>query len=314
MTGLLDGISLAEDIQDFAENMSSGHEVIGLLSLAGAGGAVKDVLTDPVGAIAAAGFGWLFEHVPVLTSALNAVSGNPDAIDATCDTWRDQVAVPMQAVSNSLKEAAEGTESGWTGDPADAYRAATGGLAEHSKAMGMAADAVAVSLRLAGSLVIEVRNYIRDELSKLLGWLVGAAAIAAASAVPTAGSSVAAFTSTAIMRGASLGQKFAAMLRTLVSRIEKLASNLGKLGEMTDMLRKSATKLDGAATAAAEVGNTGTGINRAIIALADKSANAVPGIPGREDLFKEAGKGSVKALGDVWKTGTVTAPPRESSA
>lgn len=308
MTNMVDGVPLAESVRDAADAVSDG-------SWTGMGGAafgvvsaVKDIAADPIGAIGAAGFGWVIEHVPILRSALDAVSGDPDAIDAVCDTWADNVATPLAGVATAVEEASAGTRSGWSGDAADAYRTATATMAGHSEALGTAARAASAGLRVAGTLVIEVRNTIRDELSKFLGWLAAGYAVAAAASAPTAGGSIAAFTNGAILRGAQLGQKFASMLQRLSSKLQSFAGRLGRLGDAAQALQRTAVRIDSAATRAADLGTSGVGSSRVMSELVSRWSSSSPTAPTLVAVGKDLGSTAIKAAGDGWKTWSGTKP------
>lgn len=314
MTGLIDGVPLAESVRDAAEAVGDGSWIGFGGAAYGAVSAVGDVVADPIGAIGAAGFGWTIEHNPILRTALNAVSGNPDAIESVVTTWTDEVATPLAGVAGDVEQAGASTSAGFQGAAADAYRSATTELAGHSEALGTAARAAAVGLSTAGTLVVEVRNTIRDELSSYLGWLVAGYAIAAAASVPTMGGSVATFTNGAILRGAQLGQKFAGMLRTLSAKLESFAGRLGKLGEAAQALQRLAAKVDGAAVRAADLGTSGAGSARVMNGLVNRWFTAAPTVPTGKDIAVQAGTIGIKAAGDGWKTWSGTAPAEADGA
>ncbi len=311
MTGLIDGVPLAESVRDAAQavsedgffSFSSGGAAFGVA------GAVADVASDPLGSIFAAGFGWVIEHNPILRTALDAVSGNPDAIESVTTTWTDEVATPLATVAGSVSAAAQSTSEGWTGEAGEAYRTATTGLAGHSEALGLAARAAATGLSAAGTLVVEVRNYIRDELSSFLGWLAAGSAIASAASVPTAGGSVAAFINAGILRGAVLGQRFARVLRKLADKLESFTSRLGALGKAADALRRAAARIDGAAVRVTAATNSGVTAGRISSELIARWSDATPAMPTGVEAAKDAGIITAKAIGDGWKTWTGTRAP-----
>ncbi|KXO91239.1 hypothetical protein [Tsukamurella pseudospumae] len=310
MTGLVDGVPLAEAVRDAAEAVEEdGYLSVGAgLAAYGVVSAAKDVVEDPLGSIFAAGFGWAIEHNPILRTALDAVSGDPDAIESVTDAWKDEVATPLAKVAQSVVNAGESTSNGWAGEAGDAYRAATTELAGHSEALGTAARAAATGLSAAGTLVVEVRTYIRDELSTFLGWLTAGYAIAAASATPTGGGSVATFINTAILRGAALGQKFAGVLRRLADKLERFTDRLGALGKAADALRRAAVKVDD--SAARVIGRTSPEVVSGRISgeLVSRWSNAAPSLPTAGDVAKDGGTVVAKAVGDAWKTWSGTAP------
>ena len=198
------GVPLAEAVVDAAEAVVEDQSAMGLLAaVVSIGSEVSSAVQDPIGTFFASGVGWVIEAIPALKSSLDAVSGNPDKIEDLSELWTEKVATPLAGVADAVRTASSATSSGWSGVDADAYRKATTALAEHSEALGTAARATATGLSIAGALVVEVRNFIRDELASLAVWAAASYAAATASSVPTGGASVVAATNSILLRGAS---------------------------------------------------------------------------------------------------------------
>lgn len=299
---LVDGIPAAEAVRDAAEAVSEGDWGGLIGSGISLGSSIADIGSDPIGSFFAAGFGWAIEHNPILRYALDAVSGDEEAIDAVCETWEEKVATPLAGVATAVAQASTSTTSGWQGEAADAYRAATTTLAGHSEALSTAASSAATGLRGAGTLVLEVRSFIRDELSSFLGWTVASYAVAAASSAPTFGASVATFINTTILRGAALGQRFSRTLTRLADRLDGWSDQLSVLGKAADALRRAATKVDGIAGSATRVANAGTVPSALTSHLINGVNNAAPSLPGGLDLAIAGTSSGFKVAGDMWKT------------
>ncbi|MFC7752085.1 hypothetical protein [Tsukamurella soli] len=318
---LVDGIPLAEAVRDAAAAVSDGSWA----GVAGGGwgviGAVGDLVADPVGTIAGAGFGWIFEHVPVLREALDKVSGDPNAVEALCTAWSDDVAGPLVGVAAAFANAVSGTEDAWTGPAADAYRAAGAELAGHVEAVADAARGAAAGVRMAGTLVLEVRTWIRDQLAQFAEWLAVGYAIAAASAVPTGGASVATWINGAVAKGARLAQRFTGRIDDLMRKFEALVGHLGRLGEAVRELRRTSGRVHAAVGRARVHGESGTATDVAAAGVVARHAAATPSLV---EIAKDAGKSGAlavaKSMGDGWKTFAATdsgastaggrAPPR----
>lgn len=292
----ISGVPLAEAVFD------AGSAVVDGNGLGAVGGAVDTVLkidgvvTDPIGSFAAAGVGWVIEHIPVLKEALDAVSGDEEAINAVKTVWEQKVALPLDEVSKSVKEAGAATASGFTGVDADAYRTSTAKLAVETSALAYSAKSAATGISFAGAMVIEVRNWIRDELSKFLAWTLAKMAAAAAASVPTAGSSVVAATNSVLLQGAMLGQKFARMLQKLTSKLETLAGKLSSLGNATQALRRVSAGIDGVAARTTTALDNGAVINTAFRLAGDKPTFNIGA------AAVDLGIAEVKAAGDTWVT------------
>ncbi|WP_040768778.1 hypothetical protein [Tsukamurella sp. 1534] len=296
------GVPLAESVYEAVEGLAEQNPMQFAGNVFTGGIAVQEIVTDPVGTFFASGVGWIFEHVPALKSSLDAVSGNPDAIDDLTDTWEKQVAAPLAAVSSTVENAGGATASGWSGSDGNAYRAATARLAVSSDALSESARSAASTLAFAGGLVEEVRNFIRDELSKLCAWAVATWAAGAAASVPTGGASVVGATNTIVLRATALAQKFAGLLRTLTGKLQALTSRLGTLGDAVKALRVAGAKLDGAATATAKAVDNGA-VVRTVIDLAESK----PSI-GAGDILLNGVVAEYKAAGDAWAADQGTRP------
>lgn len=299
------GVPLAEAVFDAVESIGFGENafnpVVAGTSIYSACDNAKDFLADPIGSFAASGVGWVIEHVPALKLSLDAVSGDEEAIERTTKTWTDQVAKPLGDVATAIRQAGSDTRDGWTGPDATEYREATARLAVNSEALSAGADAAAVALKGAGSLVIEVRNVIRDELSKLLVWTVATYAAGVAASAPTGGGSVVAATNMILLRASALGQRFAGMLRTLSTKLDDLAQRLSVLGKAAEALRRGATKLDGLATSVTDaVGRNAVANGSGSVAsvLSGSLARVTPSTA--TSVASDLGLGAVKATGDAW--------------
>ncbi|GAB3134686.1 hypothetical protein GCM10027289_27020 [Tsukamurella serpentis] len=289
------GVPLAEAVVDAAEAVVADQSPMGLLTGAVAvGGEITSALEDPIGAFFGAGVGWILEHVPVLTSALDAVSGDPEAVDAVSETLAERVAAPLAGVGAAVRSAAADTSTGWTGVDADSYRRSTQNLSDHSDALATAARATAVGVAFAGSMVEEVRTFIRDELSKLVVWAGATFAAATAASVPTAGASVAGATDAILLRAAALGRRFATVLRTLSTRLGALGQRFAVLGRSVDALRRAGTSIDGVAATATRAVDDGAAVKTAFRLAAD-APSIEPG-----EVAATAGMGAIKAAGDAW--------------
>ncbi len=306
---LVDGLPLAEGVRDAANAVADGSWIGTAGGAAAVADAVADIAADPVGTIMAGGFGFVFEHVPGLRDALDAVSGDSDAIDAVCASWRDAVATPIAAAAEDLGIALDETRGAWVGEAADGYRSAATALAGHVEALALAARAAATGVRLAGTFVLEVRTWIRDQLASFAGWLAAGYVIAAAASAETFGASVVTWMNGAIARGAVLARRFTRALEALTGRLEAVADRLGRLGEATGALRRGAVSIDAAVARTAAAGGSG----RAAAAVGSGvRAGWATSRPSVERLTTDAVTGAMgavaKSAGDAWKTFSATAP------
>ncbi|MCS3782120.1 WXG100-like domain-containing protein [Tsukamurella ocularis] len=297
------GIPLAEAVVDAAEAVVEDQSAMGLLAaVVSIGSEVSSAVQDPIGTFFASGVGWVIEAIPALKSSLDAVSGDPDKIEDLSEVWTEKVATPLAGVADDVRTASSATSSGWSGVDADAYRTATTALAEHSEALGTAARAAATGLSIAGALVVEVRNFIRDELASLAAWAAASYAAATATSIPTGGASVVAATNTILLRGATLAQKFAGVLRKLTTQLEALADKVSALGTAARALKRAGTGIENVAAATTRAVDDGVVIRTAFHLAGNRPISSVG------EAAASAGASGIKAVGDGWTTWTGTQP------
>ncbi|MBS4104440.1 WXG100-like domain-containing protein [Tsukamurella paurometabola] len=297
------GVPLAEAVVDAAEAVVEDQSAMGLLaSVVSIGTEVTGAVEDPIGTFFSSGVGWVIEAIPALKTSLDAVSGNPDKIEDLNELWTEQVATPLAGVADDVRTASSATASGWSGVDADAYRKATAALAEQSEALGTAARATATGMSIAGALVVEVRNFIRDELASLVVWAAASYAAATATSIPTGGASVVAATNSILLRGATLAQKFAGVLRKLTAKLEALADKFAALGTAVRALKRTSTGIDNVAAATTRAVDDGVVVQTAFYLAGSNPLSSL------SEVATTAGISGIKAMGDGWSAWSDTAP------
>jgi hypothetical protein len=299
----IDGIPLAEAVRDAAAAISDG-------SWAGIGGgavatvgALGDLASDPIGGILGAGFGFVLEHVPMLSQALDLVSGDGEAIDSVVSAWTAEVAAPLADTAAASAGALDRLRDGWEGIAADDYLYFAGLLADRQQALATAARAAGAGVRIAGTLVLSVREFIRDELSRFLGWMAAGYVIAAAAAAPTMGSSMITWMNSAVLRGAQLAQRFTGAIAELTDKLTAFTRGLGRLGDAVEMLHRGTVGLrDGsrALRVAAVRGRGGSALGSLLTGRWVAAAPSLTGLPA--EFGKSLGGAAVKSIGDGWRT------------
>lgn len=309
-----DGLPLAEAVRDAADAISDG-------SWAGLGGAaisaagrVGELVADPIGAILGGGFGFVLEHVPMLGAALDLVSGDEEAIDAVVTGWLGSVAGPLEASAGEATAAVERLMTGWEGTAAESFADRSAALTRRRDCLAVAARAGAAGVRMAGTLVLSVRELIRDELARFLGWLAAGYVIAAAASIPSGGASVASWMNTAVLRGAQLAQRFGRAIARLLDKLTELTARIGRLADAVDAMHRGAAEVARSAAVVSRAARRGEGIGALGADLSARWARAAPSL---KDVGLDAaaalGGGGVKAVGDGWKSFSA-APPEPSGA
>ena len=168
------GAGIVESYAGLAMAIDSGSWIDA--SVAGLGVALETVgaVIDPIGTLAAAGVGWLIEHVQPLQDALDMLAGDPDEVEANAMTW-DNIANECFAMSEEMSSIITDVDS-WTGSAGDAYRNMAGANADALGCVGGTALSLGTATRGAGALVTMVREFVRDFIAECIGSLISWAA------------------------------------------------------------------------------------------------------------------------------------------
>jgi uncharacterized protein YukE len=202
-----------------------------------AAGVVTDTIgfaIDPLGSVLSAGVGWLLEHVSFLREPLDVLLGNPDEINANIDQLK-QAALEMHTIAAEHGQDLS-TIDDWTGATADAYKGSMSQLSEELESMAATLDGTAAVVGISGMLVTTMRGIVFGLISDVIAELVKGALIAAASAVVTLGSSIAAYCGYAGTRAAMTASKCATKISKLIGGLGRQAGRLGELGKAMQRL------------------------------------------------------------------------------
>jgi uncharacterized protein YukE len=236
------GAGVVDSVAGFVDSLTSesegeGPDVIDV-ALGGAGMVVDLVSTmaNPLSMLASAGVGWLLEHVDFLREPLDALLGDPDEINANTDQLK-QAALEMKMIAQEHREDLRGV-SDWEGASGDAFKREMEQMAAEYEALGKTMDGTAAIYALSGALVCELRSLVFGWISDFVGELIAGALIAAASAVVTLGSSIAAYAGYAGTRGAMMATKIAGRLSKLASAMARFGGRMAKLAEKMEGLVK----------------------------------------------------------------------------
>ncbi|HEU0088649.1 MAG TPA: hypothetical protein VFQ77_13560 [Pseudonocardiaceae bacterium] len=234
-TGIVD--SIVQTGEELGDRDAAGSAVQG----AGAALDSLDAIVDPLGALAAAGVGWLIEHCEPLREPLDLLAGDPQAIEAVSQTWHN-IAAEMGDIGFDVGAAAAQDSAGWQGQAAEAYRRKAAELASEISALQAGASGVAGAVATGGVLVGAFRGMIRDLVAECIGQLISKALMAAAASVVTLGGSVGAFLAWAVGKiGITIG-RIAAKISELLTQLGELLGKLGTLGGKLSELATHASR------------------------------------------------------------------------
>jgi uncharacterized protein YukE len=226
------GVWIAEDIELIGQGVRSGSWVDGSLGVVGAGLDGLALVSDPIGALLQCGVSWLIEHVRPLSRALDWLAGDPAAIRAQAQTWRN-VAESLRVESAALARAVPADVAEWAGAAAVAYHRWAHARDRSLQALGSAADTMAAMVQGAGALIGTVRVMVRDAVATVVSRLV----VYAAEVVGSLGLATPVVAEQASALCAAWAARIAGWLRTLINSLRKLMSECARLAELINMLK-----------------------------------------------------------------------------
>lgn len=204
---------------------------------------------EPAGELAAAGIGWVLDHVQPLAGWFDELAGDPAAVQAQSATWRG-AAAQVRETGEQLQAEVASASSPWEGTWLAAYRGATERRCARLAACAQGLDGVAEATEQAGVAVAGVRETVRRAISEVVAYLVSRAAILLSGVgtgpvLAEAGLKVAGWAS--VLRG---------LVEGLVRSVRRLTVMLDEVvGAFRQLAREVAD--DPAAWAAAGVGGAG---------------------------------------------------------
>jgi uncharacterized protein YukE len=241
------GVQILESVDDTKRTIESGDWAAGVLGVAGTGLEALGMAMDPLGAIFAAGVGWLMEHVGPLSAALDSLTGDPDEIKAHSETWKN-ISAELADVGAEMTNLVKNDTATWIGTAGDAYRARSEDIANLIAAAKSAADGASSGIATAGEVVAAVRTLVRDIIAELVGHAVSWAlqvlatlGIALAWVVPQLIAEVAKVAA----KIADITMKLMKALKALSPMLKKLGDSFGDTKEALDKIKSGGGKADG---------------------------------------------------------------------
>lgn len=234
------GIWLADDVESIHGAVQDRSWVE--FSVAGAS-ASMDVLafvTDPFGSLLQYGIAWLMEHVRPLAEALDWLAGDPAAIAAQTQTWRN-IAGALRDNTDNLIRAVRWDTTEWEGEAGDAYRTWSTSQQHTITALAQAADTMAVMTDAAATLIAGVRQMVRDAIAVVVAHLIDYAIEELASlgaATPVVVNQVA-------ILCATWSNRISHWIRDLMTSLGRLGTLGSRLREALDAIKTLLRRLTG---------------------------------------------------------------------
>ena len=235
------GLSLAEDVQQVWSGVTGGGWVDASIGVASAGIDTVAFAVDPIGTLAQYGVGWLMEHVKPLSEALDWLAGDPAAISAQAQTWRN-VGGALRTNADELIRAVRWDTTDWTGEAGDAYRGWSGNQQHAVTALATAADTMAEATDLAAGVINGVRMMVREAIATVVSRLIDYALeelFSLGFATPVVAAQAATLCAT-------WANRIAHWLRSLVGSLHRLHVLIDKLTEALAAIKALFRRLGGA--------------------------------------------------------------------
>ena len=175
------GAGLFDDIGLTAKDLAQGNWVDAGVDAAGGALDLLALVEDPLGGLAAAGVGWLIDHISFLSWPFDVLAGSPGQIQAMSTTWTN-ISAALNQGANDYTASVNSLRGNWKGSAADAYFSAANNFAISLSSAGSAASLAATGFTLTGILAATIRGIIRDDIATFVGQLIEKAIITAAAA------------------------------------------------------------------------------------------------------------------------------------
>lgn len=214
-------------------------------------------VADPFGALVNAGLGWAIEHFGPLKELFDMVTGDADAIKRTVGRWNG-VAGQLTSVEGQAREQLARDLSEWVGDARKAFDGSVQAVDASILATADRAAKMAEGVGGLGNLLSVVRALLRDVISEIAAWAIGALVGGAIGSVFTFGAAgAAAITALGVKiatKVAEWGPKFA-RLASAISRMArwfaKFADEMAQMRSLTRTGRRLPDTPGGSATSSA---------------------------------------------------------------
>jgi len=165
--GWYEGAGLLESAMSIKEGLADGDWFS-----AGAGGVSMAMGTlgavlDPFQAIIASGLGWLMEHVECLRQPLDWLAGDPGAIEAQADTWKN-IEARINTATEQFTAEVTNTAAQWRSEALAAYQRRATEHADAAAALASISGTMSTVTTVAGAIVGAVRSTVRDIIAELV--------------------------------------------------------------------------------------------------------------------------------------------------
>lgn len=236
------GASIYEcyDGQAMALQEKSAAEAEQIAAQAGGGG-----VSDPLSMLVSSGVGWLLGHISFLREPLDALQGDPAAIQAQVDQLMQHATELMTIANDHSQQMTEAQD--WSGEAADAFHGSMDRLSGELASLSSLMDSTANITAASGEMLVAVRAAVEELITTLVTQLIIGAAIALAWAAFTFGASLATFIATSVAEAVIVTTMNIAKIQELMSALERQGGRVDQLSGMNEEIATSVGRFDKAA-------------------------------------------------------------------
>lgn len=165
------GSPLAVNLHALGDGIANRNWVeagVGALGTAAEG---ASALVDPIGTLASWGVGWALEHIEPLSDMMDKISGDPDAVSAYAQTWRN-VASSTDASASIYEGYVNGDIASWQDPAGKMYKDLAGQRLADLHAMSAGATGMSKLADALNIVVGIVRAGVRWVISFVVGKLI----------------------------------------------------------------------------------------------------------------------------------------------
>ncbi len=203
---------------------------------------------DPVNWVVGKVVGWAIDlilaHVPPCKKAMDFLTGSEDAVHSWAESFQ-RASKDAAACATDLASRVDAMVGTWEGPAADAHREALRAGVELQRSIAERQHTIYTMTYGLGSLVAAVKEIVVGLIKELISDLITKALLAAAAAVPSLGSAIAAYMAWAAGKYALVMGKVARWFQKLFSKAASKTANFQQLSRLFEKAAEGFGRLAG---------------------------------------------------------------------
>lgn len=255
------------------------------------------VVEDPLQSLIQAGLGFLMDVITPLKTALQQVTGNPDALDKGSEAFTE-IGKDISKMANDLTDTMSKGLANWSGDAKNAAAKQINDFITQVDETSDIAGNVSMCLQLSGTLMDAAYNFVLGIIAQCIEWLIVTWLAAQAAAIFTFGASEAAAGAATAVEVGTESANAADKVEEATTLVEKIVNIIKQLWSKIQNMVKYVGKMKDAEKAAKDA-ETAAKDGTKVAGDADKAASDADKAAGDADKAAgDAGKDGGKADGD----------------